>query len=289
MKEIFTIALALQGIGIFALYLFSKNSFAEELALADIKANRLKILLPIGLQVFKLLKHTYGSPYEKKLEVKYRNLKGSKNAQVLLKIHMAQKTVLMLFALFFLTFVGTQIEADATYLFFCAALEAALFYATDKQLDDLFKERSRSIQYEFPELLNKLVLLINAGLSLSGAFQKIVRDNKVQSPLYEELAAAIHEMNSGKSHIQAYESFAKRCRQQEITTFVTILIQNIKRGNDEIIPILKMLSLSSWENRKLVARKLGEEAATRLVLPMMIMFLAILIMVMAPAFFQLNF
>ncbi|MCR4437126.1 MAG: type II secretion system F family protein [Clostridiales bacterium] len=289
MQKALYIIFIFQVAGVVILFAASRNRFKEELAFTDRKVNRLKPILPVGFQLLKIFRHKYKTGYEKKLEMKLKDLKGAKYAHTYLKLHIAQKVVVMLLSLVFLTFVGTQVQIDAAYLLFCAALEAALFYAADRQLDNQLKKRARSIQLEFPEFLNKLVLLVNAGLSVLGSIQKIVRDNKKENPLYEELAIAINEINTGKSQIQAYEDFAKRCRQQEITTFVTTLIQNMKRGNDEMVPVLRMLSMNSWENRKLVARRLGEEASTKLILPMMIVFIAILIMVMTPAVLQLNF
>ena len=142
---------------------------------------------------------------------------------------------------------------------------------------------------EFPELLSKLILLVNAGLSVSGAIRKIVKDSRKISPLYIELAMTINEINSGKSEIQSYEDFAKRCRQPEVTMFTGTLIQNLRKGNDELIPILRLQANTCWENRKNIARKLGEEASTKLLLPMIIVFIAIIVMIMTPAVLQLHF
>jgi len=282
------ILLAVEVIGILALYLMSRGKFKDELAFDDEKGDRLKTFLPIGLQLMAVFNHSYRSAYEKGLETRLAELKGVRYAHDYLKIHIAAKTVIMAFSLVFITFVGTQAEIDASYAVFSIILLAALFYVTDRQLDNRVRKRRREIQIEFPEFLNKLILMINAGLTVSGAMQKILRDNRKENSLYLELGIALNDINSGKPELQAYEEFAKRCRLQEVTMFVSILVQNLRKGNSELIPVLRLQANTCWENRKNIARKLGEEASTKLLFPMIIVFVAILIMIMTPAVFQLG-
>lgn len=282
------ILLFVEIIGVLSLFLLSKKRFKDELEVLASSKDSLKTLLPIGLMVFELFKHNYLTGYEKKLELKLRDLNPEKDAHVCLKLHIAKKAVLLIFSLMFLTFVGTQVEIDSAYIFFSASLLFCIFYLTDKQVANNLKARQRDIQIEFSEFLNKLVLLVNAGMTIPGSIQKIVKDNKKENPLYVELGMALNEMNSGKPDSIAYEDFARRCKLQEVTTFVSILLQNMKKGNSEILPILRVQAASSWENRKNNAKKLGEEASTKLLLPLVIIFIAILIMVITPAIFQLK-
>ena len=82
------------------------------------------------------------------------------------------------------------------------------------ELNEKLKERETNIKKELPEFINKLTLLINAGLNLSGALKRIVEDykdyyrNDKKLVLYEELIIAVDEINVGISEIKAYEIFA---------------------------------------------------------------------------------
>ena len=124
------------------------------------------------------------------------------------------------------------------------------------------------------------------------AMEKIVLDRqkagKKDRPLYDELSVVLMEIKAGKSEIKAYEEFAKKCRVPEITKFTSVIIQNLKKGNSELVSILRLQSVECWEMRKSVAKKLGEEASTKLLFPMMIMFAAILLIVITPAAMQLQ-
>jgi tight adherence protein C len=84
-----------------------------------------------------------------------------------------------------------------------------------------------------------------------------------------------------------YEDFARRCRTIEVSRFVSIIIQNIKKGNDELALILRVISNESLNTRKNIAKKLGEEASAKMIIPMMIMFLAIILIVSTPAVLSL--
>jgi tight adherence protein C len=283
-----TILLLIEIIGVVVLFILSKQKFLEESLALKVSKDSCKRVIPIGLMTLELFDHKYKTKYEKKLESKLRELNPDKNAHVCLKLHIAKKVSLLILAVTFLTFIGTQIEKDSSYAFFSAALLVCIFYLTDKQVDNNVKERRRDIQIEFSEFINKLVLLVNAGMTIPGSIQKIVKDNKKENPLYVELAMALNDMDSGKSDLEAYEDFARRCKLQDITTFVSILLQNMRKGNSEIIPILKVQANASWENRKNNAKKLGEEASTKLLIPLVIIFIAILIMVITPAVLQLK-
>jgi len=156
------------------------------------------------------------------------------------------------------------------------------------ELDKQIKERRMSIQIDFPDFINKLTLLINAGMTVGRAWEKIVEDNKKETPLYEELSIAQADIRGGKSEHQAFEDFAKRCKTPEITRFIAVVLQNLRKGSSELVSILRLQAAESWEMRKNIAKRIGEEASTKLLFPMMIMFLAILIIVIIPAILALR-
>lgn len=165
---------------------------------------------------------------------------------------------------------------------------AVIVYSLYKDLNEKLRKRHFNIQMDFPDFLNKFILLINAGMNINRALEKIVLDAKRDSPLYNELRLTYGEIIGGKSELQAYEDFANRCKTPEITKFVSTLIQNLKKGDAEMIHILKLQSAECWNLRKSIAKQLGEEASTKLLFPMMIMFLAILLIILTPAVLTLS-
>ena len=87
----------------------------------------------------------------------------------------------------------------------------------------------------------------------------------------------------------SFEEFARRCNTSTATSFAAVVLQNIKKGNKELSTILRIFAKSCWDTRMMNARKRGEEAAAKLMMPMMIIFIGIMILLAAPAIFKLSF
>jgi len=176
--------------------------------------------------------------------------------------------------------IGTP---DIEFVVFSVFVPVIVAYALDKDLDNRIKRRRLSIQIDFPDFLNTLTLLINAGMTVSNAWTTIVQDSNKETPLYVELKNVMTDIANGKSEIAAYEEFAKRCRIPEVTKFISVITQNLKKGNAELVEILKYQSKECWEMRKHAAKRIGEEASTKVLFPMMLMFFAVVLIVVTPA------
>jgi len=249
-----------------------------------------KVLAPAALFITDKLIAGRFIAYERKLSIKLAELYGGRDIKYMLKLHFVHKVIHMIIALLSVTLLGALMEKpDIGYTIFALSALGIVFYASDRELDEKIKKRNFNIRYDFPDFLNKMVLLINAGMTVPRAWEKIVRDRKNMTPLYEELRRTYIEIKNGKPEMEAYEDFAKRCRVKEITKFITAVIQNLKKGNSDLVPLLKLQSNECWQLRKNMAKKLGEEASTKLVLPLMIMFVGILIIVTLPAVMQLRY
>ena len=94
---------------------------------------------------------------------------------------------------------------------------------------------------------------------------------------------AVHEMDSGISESEAYYRFGERCGQVRYKTFSTLLVQNLQKGSRQLSQMLEAESLEAWDERKRKARIVGEEAATKLLFPMILMMGVVMAIVMIPA------
>ena len=84
------------------------------------------------------------------------------------------------------------------------------------------------------------------------------------------------------------ENFAHRCKVTEITKFVSVIEQNLRKGNNELVTVLKFQVNDCWQMRKNIAKRLGEEASTKMLFPLMLMFLAIVLIVATPAIMAMR-
>lgn len=160
-------------------------------------------------------------------------------------------------------------------------------------INDLHRKvqrREQAVLLELPELLNKIVLLVGAGSTVQQAIKLCLERKREQAghPLYRELLQMQKEWEGGDSFQQAMEGFSKRCGIQEVSVFTTAVLLNYRRGGEEFALALRDLSHSLWEKRKAIGKTLGEQASSKLVFPMVLLFMAVLILVGAPAFMIMN-
>lgn len=158
------------------------------------------------------------------------------------------------------------------------------------------KRRKEKLQSEYPELVSKLTILLGAGMTLFSAWNKIAMNysNKRKSntipihPLYEEMLITCHEIESGVGEARAYERFGERCGLHRYRKFCSLLVQNLRKGTRGLVQLLEQEVSDAFEERKNLAKKSGEEAGTKMLFPMMMMFGIIIVIIMVPAFLSLQ-
>ncbi|SEM90951.1 type II secretion system F family protein [Paenibacillus sp. OK076] len=169
------------------------------------------------------------------------------------------------------------------------ALGVALPFALYKDLNTKVQRRDQDILMELPELLNRIVLLVGAGETVQRAIVHCVASQGERNhPLYNELRKMVGDWNNGYSFQQSFEQFSRRCGVQEVTIFTTTVLLNFRRGGGDFVLALRDLSHVLWEKRKAVSRAKGEQASSKLVFPMVLIFFSIVVMIGAPAFMMMN-
>lgn len=272
-----------------ALYILSKGKYDDYTDTLDRKEYPLKNLIPLGLYVMDVSKYRYNTKYDRDIYGKFSRLYGVKNSKYYLKIHWSNKIGYLIVTLLLIGLFGIGIgQLDSEFIFISIIMIAGAVYGTDRDLNERIKTRYRMIRMDFPDFLNKLTLLIDAGMTVSRALEKVVTDRESNRPLYSELKVTLMDIKGGRPQLEAFEDFARRCRTPEISKFTSMLLQNLRRGSTELVTILRIQARECWEMRKNEARKLGEEASSKLLFPMMIMFIAILLIVLVPAVLQLR-
>lgn len=270
------------------LYGVSLKSPARLGEVGDTGSGRMKAFLPIGLLILDTVRYGFTTSYDRRLLAAIIEIYGTRQALFLLRLHWSKKLVLLLASMLFASLIGGMTTPDAGYALFCALLAAAALWLPDRELHEKVKKRRLAIQLEFPDFVNKLTLLVNAGLPVARAWERIAAGTAKDTPLYMELKLTLQDIRAGKPEHRAYEEFAKRCRTHEITRFVTVILQNIRKGSSELVPVLRVFANDCWELRKNAAKRYGEEASTKLLLPMMLMFVAILLIAGTPAVLALR-
>lgn len=174
----------------------------------------------------------------------------------------------------------------------CLALTfaaAACFWTAKNRERRRFEEtRRRQMIMDYPDLLFKLSMLLNAGLTMQNAFFRVALEYRSRRTpeihyAYEEMLTSCYEMKSGVPEARAYENFGKRCGESGYNKLGLMLSTNLQKGSEGLAKILQELAAFAMEERRQMAKKLGEEAGTKLLVPMVLMLLVVLVILMAPA------
>ncbi|MBO5461088.1 MAG: type II secretion system F family protein [Ruminococcus sp.] len=188
---------------------------------------------------------------------------------------------------------GTEYRAMGILLL--GAAMSLFLYASDQQKQkDAQKEREKALIHSYPQMVSKFTLYIRAGMTPKKAWYKIAEDYEMQKGkknqqfVYEEMAVTMREMKSGAPEGECYEHFGERCGLPVYRKFGTMLSQNLKKGTKGMADILKQEADNAFEERKRNARKLGEEAGTKMLLPMFLMLAVVLVMIIIPAFLTVQ-
>lgn len=150
--------------------------------------------------------------------------------------------------------------------------------------------REKQLRLAFAPVITKLTLLLGAGISIKGAWEKIVNDYKKSSKknvAYEEMLKIHNEMQNGLSEGQAYVLYGKRCKLSSYIRLGNLLDQNLRKGTKGLAESLKYEVWEAFEDRKELAYRMGEEAGTKLLIPMMLSLGIIIIFCIAPAFLNM--
>lgn len=160
----------------------------------------------------------------------------------------------------------------------------------------LYKQRQQELAADYSELTAKLLVYLGAGLTLRNAWNQITGaytaglQNSGRKPraAYEEMCRTGKELEQGIPESQAYLAFAHRCGLRCYIRLASLLEQNRKNGGMALRSLLELEMQEAFEERKHAAKRLGEEAGTKLMAPLFLSLIAILIIVMVPAMLSLN-
>ena len=174
-------------------------------------------------------------------------------------------------------------------LLFLAA-GAAWYVFSDRQLHQKVQERTRQMQLDYPGIISRIVLLTGAGMSIRNVFFKLADDyrrglraGKASRYVNEEILLLCNELESGIAEPDALTHFSRRCRSRQYTKLCSLLIRGRSKGSSTLLQELQEEAEYAYEARKSMARQLGEEAGTKLLLPMMLMLVVTLMMILLPA------
>lgn len=174
------------------------------------------------------------------------------------------------------------------YIVFCVLLAVVIYFAKDNDLKKKVQEREDVFGQSYPEFVSKFVLLYGTGLSVRHIFERLKEDDSLHPFCKQEISILCNDLQNGMLENAAIDKFTKRCQCSLYVKFGALLVQNSQKGNKKLIELLEAETQNTFLLRKQQARKLGEEAGTKLLLPMMLMLLIVMVLLIVPAFLSFS-
>ncbi|MDY3015879.1 type II secretion system F family protein [Blautia sp.] len=256
---------------------YTESAFAKEFQMSD--------LFCVGFSVMEIL-HINTKSRSAQMKIKeIAEIKGKRYAEYYYFILLGAKTTYIFTMVVFVCLLAVLADSVEALLFGILLGGLAIVYL-DLTLQDKLTARRQELVLDLPQVLSKLTLLVNSGMVLREAWKRVsVTGDRV---LYKEMQNTSLEIENGVMEADAYRNFADRCNVKEIRKFASLIIQNLKKGNEELAYFLKDLSDEMWEVKKNEVKQKGEKANSRLLLPMMLIFIGILLMILVPVFQQMG-
>lgn len=154
------------------------------------------------------------------------------------------------------------------------------YFVPDLMLYSRAQERQEEMQRQLPDLLDKVVITIEAGLGFEAALAKSADSGT--GPLPDELVRTVQDIRLGMSRRAAYEALQARTTSEDIHAFLRGIIQAEEHGSS-ISGMVRIQSEEMRMKRKLRAEAKAGQVSVKLLGPLMVcIFPVLFIVVLAP-------
>jgi len=153
-------------------------------------------------------------------------------------------------------------------------------YWIDKRVD----KRKEEITRGFPDSLDMMLVCVEAGQSLDQSIVRVARELRASYPaLAEEFEVVAYEMKAGKDKVGVLNDMGDRCGVQDISSFVTVLVQSAAFGTS-ISDALRVYAEEMRDKRVMRAEEAANKLPTKMTLAtMMLTVPPLLIILVAPS------
>jgi tight adherence protein C len=165
-------------------------------------------------------------------------------------------------------------------------LAAVCILGPDALLNRRVEERQHAIRVKLPDVLDLLVISVEAGLGFEQALDRTV--SSVPGPLTQEFARMLGEVRAGASRAQAMRAMEKRTDVPELRSFVLAILQADTFG----VSIGRVLRSQADEmriKRRQMAQEKAQKAPVKMMIPMVFcVFPALFVVVIGPAMINIS-
>jgi len=131
--------------------------------------------------------------------------------------------------------------------------------------------RKDQITSGFPDSLDMLLVCVEAGQSLDQAIVRVAKELRASYPaLADEFEIVAYEMKAGKEKDKVLRDMGTRCGVQDVSSFVTVLIQSATFGTS-IAEALRVYAAEMRDKRVMRAEEAANKLPTKMTLATMML------------------
>jgi tight adherence protein C len=129
--------------------------------------------------------------------------------------------------------------------------------------------RKEEIEQGFPDALDMMLVCVEAGQSLDQCIVRVARELKASyAALADEFEVVAQEMKAGKEKVSVLNDMGTRCGVQDISSFVTVLVQSAAFGTS-IADALRVYAEEMRDKRVMKAEEAANKLPTKMTLATM--------------------
>jgi tight adherence protein C len=161
------------------------------------------------------------------------------------------------------------------------------FYSPTIWIRSKIAKRKDKIFKGFPDMLDMLVVCVEAGVGLNSAIYRISEELKFSyTEISEELQILNWELKAGKPRREALKNLAMRIDLEDVKNLVTLLIQTERFGTS-VAKALRVYSDTMRTRRFQRAEEMAAKIAVKLLFPLIFfIFPSLFIAILGPAIIQ---
>ena len=154
-------------------------------------------------------------------------------------------------------------------------------------LDFKMADRRKQIRNGLPDVLDLLIVCLEAGSSLDQAIIRASEDLSIAYPvLAEELRVLTTETRAGKPRIEAFRNLAQRTKVEDVRALVAMLAQTDRFGTS-VAQTLRTMADDMRMKRRQAAEEMAAKVGVKLVFPLVFfLFPALYVVMLGPAVMQ---
>jgi tight adherence protein C len=179
--------------------------------------------------------------------------------------------LLALGVIYFLLFKSSSDTSTQETLLYILGPGALGYMAPKYWVTKRQQQRQQEIADGFPDSLDMMLTCVEAGQSLDQSIIRVAREIRASFPaLSEEYEIVAHQIKAGRDKPSVLNEMAERCGVQDISSFVTVLVQSQSFGTS-IADALRVYAGEMRDKRVMRAEEKANKLPTKMTLATMML------------------